>query len=1209
MTSSQTAQPLLRELISIPERVHQGDFVLRLTEGVARRQATLDSYVITPQLRVAFDEALGLIGSALAERRSKASYLHGSFGSGKSHFMAVLHALLDGDVSARSRDELADLVHRHRWLGSSRFLLVPYHLIGAESLEAAILGGYVEHIRRARPDAPLPPVYRAQGLLADARAIRDRMGTEAFLAELPSAGDDGWGEVDAGWTATGLDEAFAADPDSELAQRLISDVVPIFMPSYVDSVTGAASAFVPLDAGLAALSNHARNLGYDGVVLFLDELVLWLAGKIADQAFIGRETEKVAKLVESSDANRAVPVVSFIARQRDLRELVGAERTGAEALSFQDQLSYWDGRFSTVTLEDRNLPVIAEQRILKPRDDAAAQQIVEAFRRTDALPAATRDVLLSDADAGTFRRTYPFSPAFMDTLVHVSSALQRERTALKLMQQILVDRRDDLTLGQLVPLGDLFDAIADGNDQPFTEKLKHEFDQARTLYQRTLRPTLLSQRELTEEQAAGHQEAEPGRLAAFRADDRLVKTLLLAALAPGVPALRGMTARRLAALNHGSIRSPIPGQEVAEVVRRLRSWASQVAELKIGTEDDPSVRLQLVGVDLGAILDRVAHVDSTAARRSLIRDLLLGELGVKDTGQLELEHPVVWRGSRRVLEIVYGNVRDPADLRDEVFEPSQDGRWRIVVDYPFDATTHSAAEDRARMHELRGKAPARCVAWLPGFFTGDIPSKIANLVRIEYLLTGSRLDEAASHLNADDRARAHDLLRNQGDSLRSELRHVLRQAYGLARPEERNVLDWHDHLVCREPGVTPQLDVGRPFADALEQLVDQLYRATYPEHPDFDRQRRGKEVTAAELRAVLAVVRRAADEPEGRVETDKSERAPLQRIAHPLKLGEEHDGPFVLSRDWEAELERRAAQEGADGDLPVRQVRSWISHLGLEARVANLVIATYAELSQRAWVRAGRVIEPPSTVDVVADDMLLRRQALPSEHEWALAAERAGALFGHHTGARVVSPRAIAGFGRLAEQVDRLRTPAAELVSVLHSYRSRLDLPDEHNRGRLATAVEASELLDRLHRAPDPTALVTALAGPQLDAPLVVLGKSIASAREVADALRQADWRVLDRLATLDGPEADAVRHTLQTAAAADENAASLRDALAKARDQTLALIVEPEPPDKSRPTPPSSRSLRGRRDEVLDQLRQALAADDRVEVSYRVLDPGDDGR
>ena len=125
-----------------------------------------------------------------------------------------------------------------------------------------------------------------------------------------------------------------------------------------------------------------------------------------------------------------------------------------------------------------------------------------------------------------------------------------------------------------------------------------------------------------------------------------------------------MTARRLAALNHGSIRTPIPGQEVAEVVRRLRSWASQVAELRVGTEDDPTVRLQLVGVDLSAILDRVAHVDSTAARRGLIRDLLLRELGVHDTGQLELEHP----GRRRATSASTTAAAIPA-LRDSCPSP------------------------------------------------------------------------------------------------------------------------------------------------------------------------------------------------------------------------------------------------------------------------------------------------------------------------------------------------------------------------------------------------------------------------------------------------------------------------------------------------------------------------------------------------------------
>ena len=72
------------------ERVHRDDFVLRLSEGMDRPEETLRDYVVTPQLAGAFDRALHLIRAALDSGSSKAAYLHGSFGSGKSHFMAVL---------------------------------------------------------------------------------------------------------------------------------------------------------------------------------------------------------------------------------------------------------------------------------------------------------------------------------------------------------------------------------------------------------------------------------------------------------------------------------------------------------------------------------------------------------------------------------------------------------------------------------------------------------------------------------------------------------------------------------------------------------------------------------------------------------------------------------------------------------------------------------------------------------------------------------------------------------------------------------------------------------------------------------------------------------------------------------------------------------------------------------------------------------------
>ena len=53
---------LIKELISIPESVRKGDFVLRLTEGVDKDHAdrTIADYEVTPQLAKCFGEALAL---------------------------------------------------------------------------------------------------------------------------------------------------------------------------------------------------------------------------------------------------------------------------------------------------------------------------------------------------------------------------------------------------------------------------------------------------------------------------------------------------------------------------------------------------------------------------------------------------------------------------------------------------------------------------------------------------------------------------------------------------------------------------------------------------------------------------------------------------------------------------------------------------------------------------------------------------------------------------------------------------------------------------------------------------------------------------------------------------------------------------------------------------------------------------------------------
>jgi hypothetical protein len=104
--------------------------------------------------------------------------------------------------------------------------------------------------------------------------------------------------------------------------------------------------------GLSIISAHAKSLGYDALILFLDELILWLATHSADLGFVQTEGNKLAKLVESRKADRPVPIISFVARQRDLRELIDENVTGVEQLNFSDVLSHWEGRFHTMTLED-----------------------------------------------------------------------------------------------------------------------------------------------------------------------------------------------------------------------------------------------------------------------------------------------------------------------------------------------------------------------------------------------------------------------------------------------------------------------------------------------------------------------------------------------------------------------------------------------------------------------------------------------------------------------------------------------------------------------------------------------------------------------------------------------------------------------------------------------------------------------------------------
>ena len=110
-----TGSVLLKDVISIPERAGTEDYVLKLTEGVGqgRLDGTIDDYVVTDDLVNSFQDALDLVAASLKDGGSRASFLSGSFGSGKSHFMAVLYALLGHNPTARAKAELAPVIAAH----------------------------------------------------------------------------------------------------------------------------------------------------------------------------------------------------------------------------------------------------------------------------------------------------------------------------------------------------------------------------------------------------------------------------------------------------------------------------------------------------------------------------------------------------------------------------------------------------------------------------------------------------------------------------------------------------------------------------------------------------------------------------------------------------------------------------------------------------------------------------------------------------------------------------------------------------------------------------------------------------------------------------------------------------------------------------------------------------------------------------------------
>ncbi|WP_424347632.1 DUF6079 family protein [Kocuria sp. CH-021] len=1151
---------MLRDAIRVPEAVHDDDFVMRIHEGVPAAEQTLKDYVVTEKIAEAFGEGLTLVKSSLTRGNAKGAFIHGSFGAGKSHYMAVMHLLLSGNPHARALEGLQAVVAEYADVLARRFLAVDYHLIGAESFESALFSGYINTVKAKHPEAAAPVLHQSDLLFQNAQALRTQIGDELFFSKFAADFDPVFGTLSEGrLTPAELDAAANGTASDRDRQAVAVKLVETYFPAYT-----ATSAWLPIDQGLRIMTAHAKGLGYDGLVLFLDELVLWLANHLRDSAFIQNETSKVAKLVETGSGQMAIPMISFVARQRALKEFLGGGNVGAEQVALEDSFQWWEDRFDKITLAAADLPEIVNKRLLTPTSEAGTTALAAAVARVRANQTDWRHLLTDAAGSGAvdFEKVYPFSPALVDAMVALSAIMQRERTALKIMSELLYRGREELTVGDVIPVGDLFDVVVLGDAKPLTDDMVKVFEAAASFYRGKMRPYLLDKHHVSDTDARTLDRNHP-----FRREDRLAKTLLVAAIAPGATSLKDLTASKLAALNFGSVVSMFGGNVSGQVVTLATEWQAKFSEITVGSTADPVISLQLTGVDFDAILAHVTQEDSHANRRRLIRDTLVAEIGAVATGSYAGEYTVdhIWRGQKQTVDVVFGNVRDKIALPVEALKAS-DGRWKLVVDFPFDdMDDRGPSDDIERIYTLRQEGIlSDTIVWVPHFLTTQRMEDVGKLVQLEYLLIGDRFDQYAANLPVNDREPARRLLTGQRDSLRSQLAALLRQAYGVdssANDENLGTKLAGTNFVTLADGFAPTQPSVATLRDAVAGVLGSALTSRYPKHPEIERG--VEEVRRAELNAVLDLARKAVDAGGRLANVNRATGTRVRRVVTAYGVGALRETTYALDAQHFAFFDEFTRAAGT-GDVTVGALRGVLAERGMTSDAMDLLVLAWAKITDREWYRAGARTSEPG-IGALTPDMLLREPVLPSEEEWQVARTRAKALFGvgvdeYHLSTAALQRVGEALKGKVHPALHTTEDAAAELFA--HSETLGLD----ETAPRWQTVTRARDLVAVLAAADGPVARIEALAQFDLPAESQAIARSISASGDVVAALRGANWELIDRLPALGGDRAVRALAQLREVARQSELHAPLKPALdAAAREATEALFDDPEEIERRR--------------------------------------------
>ena len=710
-------------------------------------------------------------------------------------------------------------------------------------------------------------------------------------------------------------------------------------------------------------------------------------------------------------------------------------------------------------------------------------------------------------------------------------------------------------------MSDLFDALV-ADDEPITGELGALWRNAQKVYGEILRVILESARP---HRAGGGASARPPT--PCTATDRIAKTIVLAALMPEVESMRDLTARKIVALNHGYIRSLVPGQESRDgdpggaplgspatarssspARRPTRSsrcgWKASTSRACWRTPRPPT---------------RTAPGASRSARCCARHSEVSDDVGA---GRRDpAEHGVARH--QRTAELAFGTIRDPNDLGDAMFRPISRrlaGRLRVP-------------DRRAGPPRRRGPEPGRgtqaataqraTVCWVPRRLTAQTGTDLGRYVRLRYAL-GPSFDQLAGHLSSNDRAIAKQQMTALAEQLKSPLSNALMQAYGVVTPDESVVDPAHggsDMFVSLDPAFEPRVPAGAGLRQALDE----------PARPDA-RIGVSRPIRASPPRSPGLTCGRCTPRCAGRSRSPAT--GSWSRLASdrscarsPTRCG---SASSMSSTSCSATTGRptstgRSPRPGPAREVTVGQLRAWLDEpqpMGLPQQIADLVVLVFAEQTNRAIIAGGggRQRAPDAARGRAGRRAALARRGRLDMQRGSVARRSSGSATSANYALPGTSACSQTGCG-WPPLTDCPQRGSCGIFSSRRGPQCSGRRPIRPVPSGLISPIRRSGYARNLAASTDDVPLIDLLATFALPAVPLHVGKSLATAPDIVHAAERVDWPIFVSVAAWRPghhlePQARSLADHLAQAWAANEYATPLQPALATADSAARQLLV-----------------------------------------------------